>query len=237
MAGGFVHSIQTLGALDGPGLRFVVFFQGCNLRCSCCHNPDTWDCTIGTEYTADEIVSKAIRYKNYFGEKGGITLSGGEPLLQAEFAKEIFKKCRQENINTCLDTSGSILNDQVKELLKYTDRVLVDIKYHSDSLYREHVGCSIDAPLEFLSYLNKKNIPTTLRQVIIPGLNDTDENIDFLNSLAKNHLCVDNIELLPFKKICQVKYDSLGLEFKFVEFSEPSKDLMEKLNKKLRTTL
>lgn len=236
MTGGFVHSIQTLGALDGPGLRFVVFLQGCNLRCGCCHNPDTWDVSCGTEYTADEIVSKALRYKNYFGDKGGITLSGGEPLIQPEFAKEIFAKCRQEKINTCLDTSGSILNGEIKELLEYTDRVLLDVKYHSDSLYREHVGCSIDMPLKFLAYLNKKNIPTTLRQVIIPGLNDTDENIDFINTLIDSHQCVYGVELLPFKKMCQVKYDSLGMKFKFASFDEPSKALMENLNKKVGTT-
>ncbi len=237
MTSGFVHSIQTLGALDGPGLRFVVFLQGCNLRCGCCHNPDTWEVVGGTEYSADEIVKKAVRYKNYFGDKGGITLSGGEPLLQPEFAKEIFEKCRQEKINTCLDTSGSILNGEVKELLKYTDRVLLDVKYHSDSLYREHVGCSIDEPLKFLSYLNEKNIPTTLRQVIIPGLNDSDENIAFLNGLTNTHSCVDSVELLPFKKMCQVKYDNLGIKFKFAGFNEPSKELMEKLNKNIRTTL
>lgn len=236
MTTGYVHSIQTLGALDGPGLRFVVFFQGCNLRCGCCHNPDTWEVPGGTEYSADEIVKKAVRYKNYFGDKGGITISGGEPLLQPEFAMEIFEKCRQEKINTCLDTSGSILTDKVEEILKYTDRVLLDVKYHSDAFYREYVGCSIDEPLKFLSCLNEKNIPTTLRQVIIPGLNDSDENIAFLNQLTSSHPCVDSVELLPFKKICQVKYDSLGIKFKFADFPEPSKKLMETLNKKLRTT-
>ena len=232
---GFIHSFRTLGALDGPGIRFVVFFQGCNLRCGCCHNPDTWECTGGTECASDEIVKKALRYKNYFGENGGITLSGGEPLLQPDFAKEIFSICHNEGINTCLDTSGSILTPNVKELLEVTDRALLDIKYASDGLYREHVGCSIGAPLEFLSYLNKKNIPTTLRQVIIPGLNDTDENISFLNHLANSHSCVDGVELLPFKKMCRVKYDSLGMKFKFADFDVPSKELMEKLNKKIRS--
>lgn len=233
MSKGFVHSIQTLGALDGPGIRFVVFFQGCNLRCGCCHNPDTWDLSGGTEYTAEGIVRKAERYRSYFGENGGITLSGGEPLLQPEFAKEIFLACRQKGINTCLDTSGSILNDNIKELLEYTDRVLLDIKYADDKLYRNHVGCGIDAPLKFLDYLNEKNIPTTLRQVIIPGLNDTDENIDFLNGLSQAHSCVDSVELLPFKKMCKVKYEQLGIKFKFKKFAEPSADLMKNLQSKI----
>lgn len=231
---GFVHSIQTLGALDGPGVRFVVFFQGCNLRCGCCHNPDTWELSGGTEYGADEIVNKAARYKNYFGKDGGITLSGGEPLLQPEFAKEIFDGCRQNGINTCLDTSGSILNDDIKILLSFTDRVLLDIKYPTDALYLKHVGCSIHASLEFLGYLNKKNIPTTLRQVIIPGLNDTDENIKFLNGLVNDHPCIDKVELLPFKKMCQVKYDKLGMKFKFADLPEPTQELMEILNRQIK---
>lgn len=234
MSGGFVHSVQTLGALDGPGLRFVVFFQGCNLRCGCCHNPDTWEISVGTEYQPDEIVKKVLRYKSYFGEKGGITLSGGEPLLQPEFAKDIFEGCRKVGINTCIDTSGSILSDKVKELLSFTDRVLLDIKYPTDQLYQRFVGCSIDTPLEFLSYLNEKKIPTTLRQVIIPTLNDTDENAAFLNSLIRAQSCIDSVELLPFKKICQTKYDSLGIDFKFAGLDEPSKELMEKLNNQIK---
>ena len=235
MTGGFVHSIQTLGALDGPGVRFVVFLQGCNLRCGCCHNPDTWDLAAGTKYTAEEIVKKAARYKSYFGESGGITLSGGEPLLQPEFAKAVFEGCRKECINTCLDTSGSILTDTVKKLLDVTDRVLLDIKYPTDVLYREYVGCSIYAPLEFLGFLNEKNIPVTLRQVIIPGLNDTGENIEFLNELIKIHACVDSIELLPFKKMCQVKYDQLGMKFRFADYLEPTQELMETLNSNIKT--
>ena len=144
---GQVHSIQSLGTVDGPGLRFVVFLQGCNLRCGCCHNPDTWEMHSDKQFTADEIVEKALHYKEYFGEKGGITLSGGEPLLQAEFCYEIFKHCHENGINTCLDTSGSILNDKVKNLLTETDRVLLDIKYTDDDLYIKNVGCSLEKPL------------------------------------------------------------------------------------------
>ena len=125
---GIVHSIQSLGTVDGPGIRFVVFLKGCNLRCGCCHNPDTWDMSGGTEYTAEQIGETAVRSKEYFGEQGGITLSGGEPLLQSEFAREVFSLCHKNGINTCLDTSGSLLNDQAKALLEVTDRVLLDIK-------------------------------------------------------------------------------------------------------------
>ena len=227
---GRVHSIQTLGTLDGPGVRFVIFMQGCNLRCGCCHNPDTWEFDGGKTYTADELLKKIMNYRTYFGKDGGVTVSGGEPLLQAEFVKEIFTLCHDNGINTCLDTSGSILNDGVKELLSVTDRVLLDIKYSTDEMYKKYVGCSIDDPLEFLKYLNEKRIFTTLRQVIIPTLNDNEDNISYLNSLSRTYTCIDNIELLPFKKVCQVKYDNLKIPFPFAEKESPTKELMNELN-------
>lgn len=230
---GYVSSIQSLGTVDGPGVRFVVFLQGCNLRCGCCHNPETQPFSGGTEYLVGELAEKASRYKSYFGKDGGITLSGGEPILQAEFAAELFAECKKRGINTCLDTSGSLLNDKVKELLSVTDRVLLDIKYPTDELYRQYVGCSIEAPLSFLSYLNEQGIPTTLRQVIIPTLNDNDDNIEFLRNLINKHHCIDKTELLPFKKICQTKYDSMGISFPFENIPTPSLDTMEKLQSML----
>lgn len=226
---GKVHSIQTLGTLDGPGVRFVVFLQGCNLRCKCCHNPDTWDFDGGEEYNPEQIVEKAIRYREYFGNEGGITISGGEPLLQAKFCCEVFYLSHKNGLNTCLDTSGSILNDNVKSLLKETDRVLLDFKYTNDSLYRENVGCSLESVEGFLEYLNENKIPVTLRQVIIPTVNDTEDNVLKLNEIAKKYSCVDGVELLPFRKICQVKYDNMGIEFPFGNLPEPSEDTMKRL--------
>jgi pyruvate formate lyase activating enzyme len=231
---GYVHSIQSLGTVDGPGLRFVVFLQGCNLRCKCCHNPDTWERQGEKIFTAEEIVSKALNYREYFGERGGITLSGGEPLLQPDFAYEVFRLCHEKGINTCLDTSGSILNDSVKKLLTETDRVLLDIKYTDDDLYVENVGCSLKKPMEFLEYLNEQKIPTTLRQVIIPTLNDNEENIEKLNAIVERYTCIDKVELLPFKKICQTKYDSMNIEFPFGCMDTPSKETMNKLNNLLK---
>ena len=228
---GRIHSIQSLAASDGPGLRFAVFMQGCPLRCGCCHNPDTWDFGGGKEYTAEEIVQKASRYKSYFGDKGGITVSGGEPLMQANFVKDVFELCQKEKINTCLDTSGCVINEDVKNLLKHTDRVLLDIKYTDGELYKTHVGCEIEKPLEFLDYLNKEKIPVTLRQVIIPTLNDNEDNIKKLKEIADNHECVDKIELLPFRKLCQIKYDNMGIEFPFKDIPGPSKETMEALEK------
>lgn len=230
MSRGYIHSFQSLGTVDGPGVRFVVFFQGCNLRCNCCHNPDTWARVgDGKLFDAEEVVRRVERYKEYFKDNGGITLSGGEPLLQAEFAKDIFYLCKGKGINTCLDTSGSVINDSVLDLLKYTDRVLLDIKYTDDKAYRENAGCSIDTPLEFLRILNESNIPTTLRQVIIPTVNDTDENTLKLYEIAKAHNCVDKIELLPFRKICQAKYDNMRIEFPFGSLPTPEKEKMEHL--------
>lgn len=228
---GKVHSFQSLGTVDGPGVRFVVFTKGCNLRCKCCHNPDTWDMAGAKEFTAEEVFQKAKRYKEYFGNDGGITISGGEPLLQPDFVKELFALCREDGINTCLDTSGSILNDDIKSALSYTDRVLLDIKYTDDESYREYVGCAYAPVLEFLSYLEEEGIKTTLRQVIIPTKNDNEDNILKLKAIADAHSCVDKIELLPFRKICQVKYDDMKLDFPFSSIPEPKKESMESLKK------
>lgn len=232
---GKVHSLQSMGTVDGPGVRFVVFLNGCNLRCGCCHNPDTWDCGGGTEYSSREIVSRVVRYKAFFGKEGGITVSGGEPLLQADFVREIFTLCHAEGINTCLDTSGSIWNDSVNAVLAETDRILLDIKYTSDAQYREYAGCSLDAPLAFLSHAQGKKVPVTLRQVIIPTLNDNPDNIRALQNIADGYSCVDKIELLPFRKICQVKYDAAGIPFRFGHLPEPDSNTMAELNRLLNS--
>jgi len=226
---GRVHSFQSLGTLDGPGIRFVVFLQGCNLRCGCCHNPDTWEFSGGKLYDSGQIVERAKRCREYFGADGGITVSGGEPLLQPEFVSDLFALCHEEGINTCLDTSGSIFGEKIEAVLAVTDRVLLDIKYTEDQLYRDHVGCGIDMPLKFLAYLDSQQIPVTLRQVIIPTLNDNKENILKLKDIAAVHKCVDKVELLPFRKICQVKYDNLKLDFAFSHIPEPDKETMKKL--------
>ena len=230
---GRVHSIQSMGTLDGPGVRFVIFAQGCPLRCKCCHNPDTWDPSGGKTYTPAELVTRALRFKEYFGEDGGVTVSGGEPLLQAEFVTELFKLCHEAGLNTCLDTSGCILTPVVKTLLTHTDRVLLDIKYTTDADYYAYVGCGMATPMAFLDYLTEQSIPVTLRQVIIPSVNDTEEQVAVLGRIAATHPNVDKVELLPFRKICQVKYDSLGMEFPFAHIPEPTKERMQLLEQAL----
>lgn len=230
---GRIHSIQSMGTLDGPGVRFVIFAQGCPLRCKCCHNPDTWDPNGGKTYTPAELVTRALRFKEYFGEDGGVTVSGGEPLLQAEFVTELFKLCHEAGLNTCLDTSGCILTPAVKTLLTHTDRVLLDIKYTTDADYRAYVDCGMATPMAFLDYLTEQSIPATLRQVIIPSVNDTEEQVAALGRIAAAHPNVDKVELLPFRKICQVKYDSLEMEFPFAHIPEPTKERMQLLEQAL----
>lgn len=235
MITGRIHSFQSLGTVDGPGVRFVVFFQGCPLRCKCCHNPDTWDVSGGDIYTADEVLRKVLRYKDYFGADGGITLSGGEPLLQSEFAFEIFRLCRENGINTCLDTSGCMLTEDVKKLLSQTDRVLLDFKFTTDREYRENTGCSIKSTEEFLVYLNENGIPVTLRQVIIPTVNDNEENILKLRNIIKKYPVIDKTELLPFRKICSSKYENMKIEFPFGSLPEADAVTIERLYKILET--
>ena len=234
---GKVHSLQSFGAVDGPGIRYVVFLQGCNLKCGCCHNPDSQSLSGGTVYTPEEIVEKVTRYRSYFGSNGGITLSGGEPLLQAEFAHEVFSLCKDREISTCLDTSGSILTKSVKELLDLTDFVLLDIKYTNNRDYVKYAGCTLDTVLNFLGILDEKKIKTVLRQVIIPTLNDSNENIRKLADIANAHACVYKVELLPFKKICQGKYDSMGVPFPFADLRVPTAAEMRELNDLLNKEL
>ena len=237
---GQVNSIQTLGTLDGPGVRFVVFMQGCNLRCSCCHNPETWEFTAGKppseleklgvkEYYPAELLRMALRYRSYFGRDGGVTLTGGEPLMQAEFAYEFFRLCHESGIGTCLDTSGDLWNDWVERLIGETDRVLLDVKYHTDELYRAHVGCGISAPLRFLSELSRRGVPVTLRQVLIPGLNDNPENAEFICSLIRENKVIDKAEVLPFRRLCQVKYDKMGIEFPFAKVESPTPESVREM--------
>lgn len=228
---GRINSIQSLGTVDGPGIRFVVFAQGCPLRCACCHNPETWSAAGGTEYSAEELLKRILNYREYFGEQGGVTASGGEPLLQAEFFTELFNLCISNHISTCLDTSGFLLDDNVKALLEATNTVLLDVKYSTDDDYEKHVGMPRQSALDFLEYLCEKSIPTVLRRVIIGGINDTADAIADLKQLKEKYPNVYKIELLPFRKLCAPKYEAANIPFPFADRPEPSVATMEMLNK------
>lgn len=210
---GRVSSLQSLGTLDGPGVRFVVFLQGCPLRCACCHNPETQPQNGGRLYTPGQLLQQILRYRDYFGPLGGVTLSGGEPLLQPEFTAEVFKLCQNAGVHTCLDTSGALLSGKILPVLQYTNYCLLDVKFTTESQYQQYAGCTLQAPLAFLKELNRRQIPTRLRQVIIPGLNNNPQNVLRLKQIANAHPCVQEVELLPFEKLCQTKYQKLGRPF------------------------
>lgn len=227
---GKIHSFQSLGTLDGPGVRFVTFMHGCPLRCGYCHNIDVCKGSF-TEMSPEDVLHKVLNYKDYFGESGGITVSGGEPLMQAEFVYTLFKLCKENDIHTVLDTSGCIWNDKVAKVLDFCDLVLLDIKMTDDLSYKTHIGCSIKAPLFFLDELEKRNIPCWIRHVVVGGLNDNEENILRLKEIIGKKNCVQKKELLPFKKMCTQKYEILKIPFPFENFIEPSQDTIAHLDK------
>jgi len=233
---GYVHSIASLGGADGPGVRTVIFMQGCPLRCSYCHNPDTWKFFTGEKYRPEELFNKVSRYKPYFGSSGGVTVSGGEPLSQPEFVAEFFKLCRKNGIHTALDTAGSILNDKVKKVLDYTDLVLLDVKHTNPLQFRELTRGEYSSLMEFLDYCIMIKKPLWLRQVIVPGITDSEENIRELAVLAKKAGAL-KVELLPYHDMGVYKWEELGLEYKLKGVEPPSPEQMEKLNKILRASM
>ena len=212
---GRINSIQTLGTVDGPGVRFVLFMQGCPLRCAYCHNPDTWDARGGEEMSAPDVIEKIKRYREYFGAEGGVTVSGGEPLCQADFVRELFELCKKEGIHTALDTSGCIWNEKIETLLSFTDLCLLDYKMTNDEDYLRYTGCEKAAVDRFLSELQARGVATWLRQVIVRGINDSAESVRKLYAVADEHPCVKKVELLKFRKLCAPKYENLGIEFPF----------------------
>ena len=226
---GRIHSFQSLGTVDGPGVRCVVFVQGCPLRCICCHNPDTWDFSGGNEVDTDSLVKKILRYRSYFGENGGVTVSGGEPLCQADFVAELFSKLKTAGVHTALDTSGCVLNSDVLNLLQYTDLVLLDHKYPTDEEYRKYTGGSLESIEKFMLELEKRQIKTWLRRVIIPQKSDSIKSVQELNAFANRFSCVERIELLPFRNLCNEKYEKLGIEFSLKYAETPSNDLINEL--------
>ena len=227
---GRIHSIQSLGTVDGPGVRCVVFMQGCPLRCVCCHNPDTWDFSGGEETDADGLCRRILRFRPYFGQNGGVTVSGGEPLMQAEFVAELFRALRGQGIHTALDTSGCIMNDGVRNLLDLTDLVLLDHKYPTEAEYFADTHAHLADTEAFLAELDRRSIPTWLRRVIIPGKTDSADSVRSLNGLALSFACVEKIELLPFRNFCKEKYDALGIPFPLADVEPPEKETMEALN-------
>ena len=209
-----IHSIESFGTVDGPGIRFVLFLQGCHLKCKYCHNRDTWDIKGGNYASLDDIFNKIMRYKNYIHPNGGVTVTGGEPLLQVNFLIELFTKLKKEGIHTCIDTSGMVsLTDDIKKLLSLTDLVLLDIKHIDDEKCKDLVGFSNKLELAFARYLSDNNIPVWIRQVLIPGYTDDEKDLiklrDFINSLSN----VQKVEVLPYHNLGKHKWTKLGYKY------------------------
>ena len=229
---GKIHSVETLGAADGPGLRFVLFLQGCGLRCKYCHNPDTWAaCNAERTATAEDIANEIIGYKNYFGKKGGVTVSGGEPLLQLDFLTELFKILKQNGIHTAIDTSGAPYNEydpRYKELLALTDLVILDIKHIDDLKCRELTGTGNIATKKFAKTLSDNGVAMWIRQVLVPGLTDDENDLQRTREWINTLKTVERVEVLPYHTLGKPKYEQLGLSHPLGDTPIPTREQIDK---------
>lgn len=212
---GYVHSIETFGTVDGPGIRFVIFMQGCPLKCKYCHNRDTWDTNTGRRTNVNDLLSEIKRYIPYMKSSGGgVTVSGGEPLLQAKFIIELFKELKKINVHTCIDTAGSIpINDDIISLLNLTDLVLLDIKHIDPSKAKLLTGLSNENNLNLANYLSDNNISMWIRQVLVPGYTDDEDDLKLLKTFISTLSSVEKIEILPYHDLGKFKWEELGLVY------------------------
>ena len=233
---GKINSIETLGLVDGPGIRFVVFMQGCPLRCKYCHNPETWNLNNYTyEYTPEQLVDKILKYRPYFKNNGGVTFSGGEPLMQKEFILECLKLLKKENIHTCIDTAGSITN--CDEILKYTDLVIFDIKATNKDDYKNITGGNITYANDFLKLCQKMKKKMWLRSVIVPTINDNEKYINELTVFIKPLKNIEKIELLPYHTLAVHKYKELNIKYSLENISDMDKKRCKELEDLLKTSI
>lgn len=210
---GRIHSVQSLGAVDGPGLRYVIFMQGCPLRCIYCHNPDTWQFAAGTETTVQALVERALRCAPYWRGGGGVTVSGGEPLAQAPFVEELFAQLHAHGVHTALDTAGVGNLAQAERVLTHTDLVLCDLKFATAADYRQHCGADRAQVQQFLQLTAMKHIPLWARHVVVPDITDGVHNLRAIQRWAQQYPNLEKIEFLPFHTMCVEKYEQLGLTF------------------------
>lgn len=221
-----IHSFESMGAVDGPGLRFVIFLQGCVMRCAYCHNPDSWDFDSGKEYSVDDCINEVLKYKNYFGKDGGVTISGGEPLCQIDGVIELFSKLKALNIHTCLDTSGIMYNEKLKtkyfELLKVTDLFLVDIKHIDD---KKHIWLTTKSNkncLNFIKFLDENNKKMWIRYVLVPKINSDIETLNETKKFINRLKNVEKIEVLPYHNYGVYKYEELKIKYRLSDTKEPT---------------
>lgn len=230
MTKGYIHSTETMGLVDGPGIRTVVFFQGCALRCSYCHNPDTWSFEGGQEISPEELLNKVLRFRPYFEKSGGgVTCSGGEPLMQPKFLLEFLKLCKENNIHTTLDTSG-VGTGGYNELLKYVDLVLLDVKHYDRNCYEQITKHNMEKFNEFAQSLIKSNVPIWIRHVVVPGITDSEEHMVELKKFIAKFKSIEKVELLPYHTLGVNKYEKLGIPYNLDGVEAMEKDRLKMLN-------
>lgn len=234
---GYIHSTESFGSVDGPGVRFVIFVSGCPMRCQFCHNPDTWDIKIGLPKSAEEILAQALRYKSYWKDGGGITVSGGEPLMQIDFLIELFQKAKESGIHTVIDTSGAPFTretdffEKFKQLMNYTDILLVDIKQIDPEKHKKLTGRSNENILDMLKYLSEINKAVWIRHVLVPGVTDNDEDLHKLHKFISTLSNVEKVEILPYHTFGIYKWEQLGYDYPLKETDPPSKERIENAKK------
>ncbi len=230
---GRIHSFESFGTVDGPGIRFVVFLQGCPLRCQYCHNPDTWK-GGGQEYSAEDVANRAWKYKNYFGEKGGVTVTGGEPLLQMDFVIELFTLLKEKGLHTCVDTSGitfkkgdAVSVEKHKKLLEVADLFLLDIKHIDDAACKMLTGMGNANTLDFARFLSENGKRIWIRQVLVPNLTDNDQTLERTRAFIDELKTVEKVEVLPYHTMGEVKYEKLGIDYPLKGVQAPTKERVE----------
>ena len=238
---GFIHSTESFGSVDGPGVRFVIFVAGCPMRCQFCHNPDTWNMQVGEQKSADELLAQALRYRSYWKDGGGITVSGGEPLLQMDFMIELFQKAKEKGINTTIDTSGAPFTREepffgkFNELMKYTDLLLVDIKHIDDEQHKLLTGHTNKNILDMARYLSEIGKPVWIRHVLVPERSDKDEYLKELYKFIKTLDNVEKVEILPYHTFGEYKWKELGYDYPLAGIEPPTKERIKNANEILRT--
>lgn len=243
MTKGYIHSTESFGSVDGPGVRFVIFTAGCPMRCQFCHNPDTWNMQSGTQYTADELLNKAMKYRSYWGSKGGITVSGGEPLLQIDFLIELFTKAKREGIHTTIDTSGNPFTREepffgkFQKLMEVTDLVMLDIKHIDDEEHKLLTGHTNQNILDLAEYLSDIGKSVWIRHVLVPERSDKDEYLEKLHAFIKTLKNVERVEVLPYHTLGSYKWKEMGMEYPLEGIDPPTKERVENANRILETGL
>ena len=236
MIKGKIHSFESFGTVDGPGIRYVIFMQGCPLRCKFCHNPDTWEIeNFKKSQSVENTFKEILKYKNFI-KTGGVTITGGEPLVQAKFVKEVFKLCKENNINTALDTTGFILNEDVKEALKYTDLVLLDIKSLNRELHKKLTGVDLEPVLKFIDYIKENNKKVWIRHVVVPTLTDNDELLDELGNFIKSlGDIVEKVEILPYHTLGKYKWEELKIPYSLEGISDLPEERAKEIRKRFES--